>query len=132
MIICTISTPVCYRPAIFVHRLRLIALSVQHGKFRRNFQKLYYFNFLNFSKIFQAWKLRNFKLHNTSIAFTPFVWPPPIKTIFILCFLFHSSVLNHWSEDNIARRCRKILRIFWILFTRSHLSSSSSDSTNQK
>jgi len=85
-----------------------------------------------FQKVFQAWNCVNLELPNPESVYTPFIWPAPIKTVYILWFLCHSTAVNHWSEDNTARSYSKILRICWILFTRGPLSSSSSDSESSK
>jgi hypothetical protein len=102
LIIGRMTTPVCYRPAVFVNRLRLIALPVQHGKFRSKFKNFIISNFRTFLKSFPNLKLHNLKLPNLGCVFTRFIWPAPIKTIFILEFLCNSSAANHWSGDNTA------------------------------
>jgi hypothetical protein len=59
----------CYRPAIFIRHLRLIALSFPYGKIWRAFYKLHYFNFVfTIFKIAYGWKSRNLKLLSRGVA----------------------------------------------------------------
>ena len=56
------SHRLCYRPAVFLCRLSLIALSSPQGKIRCAFQKYFYLFYYFFLKIALSPELRNFKL----------------------------------------------------------------------